>query len=280
MSSGLSGSLMTDQTRDDVAPVAAKPFLLAENVVKIFTRDGRSVRALADINLNIPSGSFVTIVGRSGCGKSTFLRLLAGLMAPSYGKIHLSGEEILGPPGAARCVFQDYVQSLLPWKTIEENVRFGVTHGYERRPLDRAEELAEARAALELIGLSHAIGRYPWELSGGMQQRVAIARAIAARPRLLLMDEPFSSVDALSRAQLQDTILKIWTQLGNTIVFVTHDIDEAVYLSDRVIVLNAHGEGVEADISIEAPRPRDPLATREEPSFLRARREIFRLVMN
>jgi NitT/TauT family transport system ATP-binding protein len=154
-----------------------------------------------------------------------------------------------------------------------------VRHGCEPGAGDLDSQLAEARAALELVGLSHAIGRYPWEISGGMQQRVAIARALASRPRLLLMDEPFSSVDALSRANLQDTLLRVWTQLRNTIVFVTHDIDEAVYLSDRVIVLNPQGDGVAADVAVTARRPRDPLATREEPEFLRARREIFRLVM-
>lgn len=130
-----------------------------------------------------------------------------------------------------------------------------------------------------MVGLSHALGRYPWELSGGMQQRVAIARALAARPQLLLMDEPFSSVDALSRQLLQDTILKIWTQLGNTVVFVTHDIDEAVYLSDRVIVLDPLGKGVLADFPIETSRPRDPLATREDGAYLHARRAIFEMVM-
>lgn len=255
------------------------PLVTAQAVGKSYNRGGRVVHALRDIDLALDAGSFVAIVGRSGCGKSTLLRLLAGLTPPSDGQLLLDDKPVDGPPARVRCVFQDYVQSLLPWKTIEENVRFGVRHGCEANTSDRDAQLAEARAALDLVGLSHAIGRYPWEISGGMQQRVAIARALASRPRLLLMDEPFSSVDALSRANLQDTLLKAWTQLRNTIVFVTHDIDEAVYLSDRVIVLDPQGGGVAADVAIEARRPRDPLATREEPEFLQARREIFRLVM-
>lgn len=255
------------------------PLVTAQAVGKSYNRGGRVVHALRDIDLALDAGSFVAIVGRSGCGKSTLLRLLAGLTPPSDGQLLLDDKPVDGPPARVRCVFQDYVQSLLPWKTIEENVRFGVRHGCEANTSDRDAQLAEARAALDLVGLSHAIGRYPWEISGGMQQRVAIARALASRPRLLLMDEPFSSVDALSRANLQDTLLKAWTQLRNTIVFVTHDIDEAVYLSDRVIVLDPQGGGVAADVAIEARRPRDPLATREEPEFLQTRREIFRLVM-
>jgi NitT/TauT family transport system ATP-binding protein len=262
------------------AQSASGSFLLADAVTKTYARGGREVHALEDINLGIDAGSFVTIVGRSGCGKSTLLRLLAGLISPTSGRVCLEGNEVTGAPAAARCVFQDYVQSLLPWKTIDENVRFGVQHACEPQMLSRQQELTAAREALALVGLSHAVGRFPWELSGGMQQRVAIARALASQPRLLLMDEPFSSVDALSRANLHDTLLTAWTKFGNTIVFITHDIDEAVYLSDRVIVLNDGGKGVLADIPIEAARPRDPLATREEPAFLRARREIFRLVMS
>lgn len=259
---------------------SAKAFLRIDGVGKTYARGGRVVHALKGVTLGIDGGSFVTIVGRSGCGKSTLLRLMAGLIAPSDGAIALDGAEVDGPPGVARCVFQDYVQSLLPWKTIDENVRFGVAHACKPEIRTRDQQLAAAREALDLVGLGHAFGRYPWELSGGMQQRVAIARALASRPQLLLMDEPFSSVDALSRANLQDMVLKVWTQIGNTVVFITHDIDEAVYLSDRVIVLNATGEGVQADIAIEAPRPRDQLTTREHPAYLHARRSIFQLVMS
>lgn len=256
------------------------PFLDMRGVAKTYRRGGRSVEALSGIDLSVARGSFVSVVGRSGCGKSTLLRLIAGLNAASAGDLLLAGETIDGPPAFARCVFQDYSQSLLPWKTVLENVAFGARHACGPTSRSKADERAEARRLLALTGIAHAAERYPWELSGGMQQRVAIARALASQPSLLLMDEPFSSVDALSRATLQDVLLNVWTELKTTILLVTHDIDEAVYLSDRVVVIDPTGRGVQADIAVDLPHPRRQLATREAPAFLEARRKVMRLVLN
>jgi NitT/TauT family transport system ATP-binding protein len=175
-------------------------------------------------------------------------------------------------------VFQDYAQSLLPWQTVEQNVRFGVVHGSAGGP--PADVVTTVHESLAHVGLTGVERRYPWELSGGMQQRVAIARALAARPTVLLMDEPFSSVDALSRAQLQDMIARVWSTLGITIVLVTHDIDEAVYLADRVIVLGAGGSGIVADLAIDLPRPRTHLETPSDEAYGAYRRELLRLVLD
>ena len=248
-------------------------------VGKTFRRANREVHALQGVDFAIEAGSFVSIVGRSGSGKSTLLRLLGGLARASTGRVALDDQEVLEPPNDARIVFQNYAQSLLPWTTIEGNVALGVAHHCDGIARNKRDRLAEAKRLLELVGLDHARGRYPWELSGGMQQRVAIARALASQPRVLLMDEPFSSVDALSRAQLQDVILDIWTRLRTTIIFVTHDIDEAVYLSDRVLVLQERGAGVLADIPVALPRPRDQVRTHEAEEYLRVRREIVKLVL-
>jgi NitT/TauT family transport system ATP-binding protein len=229
------------------------------------------VEALAPLSLSVVAGSFVTIVGRSGCGKSTLLRLFAGLVPPTTGSVRADGD-------VTRYVFQDYSQSLLPWQTVEQNVRFGVVHG---SGLHRHDDVGSTvRESLAYVGLSGVEKRYPWELSGGMQQRVAIARALAARPAVLLMDEPFSSVDALSRAQLQDMIAGVWSTLGITIVLVTHDIDEAIYLADRTIVLGPNGSGIAADLTIDLPRPRSQVETRATGAYLRYRRDLLQLVLD
>jgi NitT/TauT family transport system ATP-binding protein len=253
------------------------PALSVHDVWQVFTTRRHEVTALRELSLQIAAGEFVAVVGRSGCGKSTLLRLLSGLIPPSAGEIRLGGQPVDGPPRQARCVFQDFGQSLLPWKTVAGNVRFGLRHAYEPSAGNRDELVAHH---LDLVGLGHAADRYPWELSGGMQQRAAIARALAARPQLLLMDEAFSGVDALSRAKLQDVILRAWAEAGLTVVFVTHDIDEAIYLADRVVVLHPEGRGVLADVRTDVPRPRGQLTTRELPEFLRYRRELLQLVLD
>ncbi|MDB4872693.1 MAG: NitT/TauT family transport system ATP-binding protein [Gemmatimonadales bacterium] len=253
------------------------PVLAVDDVWKVFTTRRREVTALRGLSLQISAGEFVAVVGRSGCGKSTLLRLLSGLLPPSAGEIRLAGQPVDGPPRQARCVFQDFAQSLLPWKTVAGNVRFGLRHAYEPSTGSHEELVAHY---LDLVGLGHAADRYPWELSGGMQQRAAIARALAARPQLLLMDEAFSGVDALSRANLQDVILHAWAEAGLTVVFVTHDIDEAVYLADRVVVLHPEGHGMLADLRTDLPRPRRQLTTRELPEFLHYRRELLQLVLD
>ncbi|GAA5186307.1 ABC transporter ATP-binding protein [Rugosimonospora acidiphila] len=251
--------------------------LVLEDVWKVFSTSRHDVTALRELSLEINAGEFVAVVGRSGCGKSTLLRMLTGLIPPSAGRITLGGRPVDGPPREARCVFQDYAQSLLPWKTVGGNVRFGLRHAYEPSSGPRDELVAHY---LDLVGLRHAADRYPWELSGGMQQRAAIARALAARPRLLLMDEAFSGVDALSRAKLQDVVLRAWAEAGLTVVFVTHDIDEAVYLADRIVVLRPEGHGLLADLRVDLPRPRGQVSTRELPEFLAYRRELLQLVLD
>ncbi|GGO16439.1 ABC transporter [Microbispora bryophytorum] len=248
-----------------------------EDVAKTYRTRRREVTALRELSLDIGAGEFVTVVGRSGCGKSTLLRLLSGLLPVSAGEIRVAGQRIDGPPRQARCVFQDYAQSLLPWKTVAGNVRFGLRHAYEPAEGGHDELVAHY---LDLVGLGHAADRYPWELSGGMQQRAAIARALAARPQLLLMDEAFSGVDALSRAKLQDVLLHAWAEEGLTVVFVTHDIDEAVYLADRVVVLHPEGHGLLADVRTGLPRPRGQVVTRELPEFLHHRRELLHMVLD
>lgn len=246
-----------------------------EAVTKSYGAGGKAVAALRPVSLAIEPGSFVTIVGRSGCGKSTLLRLIAGLARPDGGLIRIDGAPVEGPPDGVRYVFQDYGQSLLPWKSARANVAFGLRHAHGGRRAGAGLEAEYLRA----VGLEAAADRYPWQMSGGMQQRLAIARALASDPELLLLDEPFSAVDALSRAQLQDMLLGIWQELGVTIVLVTHDIEEAIYLADRVIVLAPGGAGVQADVRIGLPRPRRQVETRESAEYLAHRRELLRLVL-
>ncbi len=238
---------------------------------------GVPVRALAPTDLSIEPGSFTSIVGRSGCGKTTLLRLLAGLETPTAGELRIDGVRTAAPAPGVRYVFQNYGESLLPWLTVGRNVRFGVRHAARPRP--RREQDAIAAQLLREVGLDGTADRYPSELSGGMQQRVAIARALASEPGILLLDEPFSAVDALSRATLQDLVLRLWREHALTVLFVTHDIDEALYLSDRVIVLGGAGAGVRRDVAVPLPRPREQVATRELPEFLALRREVLGLVL-
>jgi len=236
---------------------------------------GDPVVALGSVSFRVEARQFVSIVGPSGCGKSTLLQCVAGLMRPSAGAVVLDGREITAPPDGLILLFQEYNKSLMAWRTVLGNVCFGL----EARPgMSRAERENAARHYIGLVGLGGFERHYPWELSGGMQQRVAIARALACRPRILLMDEPFASLDALTRLDLEDTLLGLWESLQSTILFVTHDIDEAVYLSERVYVLSRRPSRVIAETAIDLPRPREALATREDPRFIRLRRDIFSLI--
>jgi NitT/TauT family transport system ATP-binding protein len=229
--------------------------------------------ALRDLSLRVAEGGLVSIVGPSGCGKSTLLRCVAGLQRPSAGDILLDGKPIDGVPDDLAVVFQDYSRSLYPWLTVRDNVALPL----RRRGLDRAARREKAERTLESVGLGAAKTRYPWQLSGGMQQRVSIARALAFRPRLLLMDEPFGSVDAQTREDLEDLLLTIRAE-GMTILFVTHDIDESVYVGDRVVVLGGAPGHVRADLEVRLPSPREQIATRERPEFVSLRAEVGRLV--
>jgi NitT/TauT family transport system ATP-binding protein len=242
--------------------------------------DGHVVHGLRPVSLTIERGAFVSLVGRSGCGKSTFLRLVAGLERASLGRLEIGNQPVTGRPDSARYVFQNYNESLLPWRTVGDNVRFGLRHSHRpRRAANKREENDLIEGHLAEVGLAGTASRYPGELSGGMQQRVAIARALAASPEILLLDEPFSAVDALSRANLQDLILRIWREHELTVLFVTHDIEEALFLSERVIVLQEAGGGIDRDISVDIAYPRNQVEFREDPRYLQLRREVLSLVL-
>ena len=226
--------------------------------------------ALQDVSLSVREGEFLAMVGPSGCGKSTLLQIVAGLIAPSQGEVMLDDRAVGAPPESVVYLFQQYSKSLFPWRTALDNVCFAVEH---RMPRGQASE--HCRRYLSMVGLADFASHYPWQLSGGMQQRVAIARALAAQPRVLLMDEPFSSVDALTRIELHALILELWEKHGFTAVLVTHDVDEAVFLADRIAVLSSRPTVVERSIDTELPRPRDGITTRELPRFLQLRHEIL-----
>ena len=230
--------------------------------------------AVRDVNLHVAAGRLVSIVGPSGCGKSTLLRCVAGLIRPAEGRVLLDGQPIDGVPDNLAVVFQDYGRSLYPWLSVRDNVALPL----RRRGMGRPQRRAAADAALESVGLEAAASKHPWQLSGGMQQRVSIARALAYRPRLLLMDEPFGSVDAQTREDLEDLLLAIRGANDMTILFVTHDIDESVYVGDRVVVLGGAPGQVRADLPVPLPSPREQIATRELPEFVSLRAEVGRLV--
>jgi NitT/TauT family transport system ATP-binding protein len=236
---------------------------------------GPPVTALGDILFRVEVREFVSIVGPSGCGKSTLLQVIAGLLRPTTGQVLLHGQDVTRPPEGLILLFQEYNKSLLAWRSVLKNVRFGL----EGRPgMTRARMDALAREFIGLVGLTGFERHYPWELSGGMQQRVAIARALVRQPQVLLMDEPFGSLDALTRMELEDTLLRLWDSVGTTILFVTHDIEEAVYLSDRVYVLSRRPSRVIEEIDVKLERPRNQLTTREDPRFIQARHHIFELI--
>jgi NitT/TauT family transport system ATP-binding protein len=230
--------------------------------------------ALDDVSLTVQPGELVAVVGPSGSGKTTLLRCVAGLQPPTGGAIRLHGAPITGVPDELAVVFQDYGRSLFPWMTVRHNVDMPLRH----RRLPPPERRTRVDSALDEVGLGGEADRYPWQLSGGMQQRVAIARAIAYRPEILLMDEPFGSVDAQTRADLQDQLLDVWRSHGSTIVLVTHDIDESVYLADRVVILSRPPTRVVAEIPVNLPRPRDQIETKASPGFVALRAEVARLV--
>ncbi|MGD0699091.1 MAG: ABC transporter ATP-binding protein [Trebonia sp.] len=237
------------------------------------TRGYGSHLAIADVTLQVADGELVTIVGPSGCGKSTLLRCVAGLLPPTSGRVVLDGAVVTRVPDRLAVIFQDYSRSLYPWLTVADNVALPL-----RRTERRAVRRQSALAALESVGLAGFADRYPWQLSGGMQQRVAIARALACDPVLLLMDEPFGSMDAQMREDLEDLVLRMRAERSITILLVTHDIDESVYTGDRVVVLS-HGPGrVVADLPVGLPAPRDQIATKELREFARLRAEVSRLV--
>jgi NitT/TauT family transport system ATP-binding protein len=230
--------------------------------------------AIERVSLQAADGELVTIVGPSGCGKSTLLRCVAGLLKPTSGRVVLNGTLVTGVPDRLAVVFQDYSRSLYPWLSVRDNVALPLRRTQRRRAARRAAALD----ALAAVGLTEVGHQYPWQLSGGMQQRVAIARALACDPVLLLMDEPFGSVDAQTREDLEDLVLRVRGERNITILLVTHDIDESVYTGDRVIVLTPGPGRVRADIRVDLPGPRDQIATKELRAFAQLRTEVSRLV--
>jgi NitT/TauT family transport system ATP-binding protein len=231
--------------------------------------------ALGSITFTVEKGEIVCIVGPSGCGKSTLLRAISGLMPPSAGQSRLMGIPISSVPDDLAFVFQEYSKSLFPWLTVRGNVAFPLkAHGMSRRARNRAVE-----EALGSVGLADAVDKYPWQLSGGMQQRVAIARALVCEPTLLLMDEPFASVDAQTRAELEDLLLRVRREYNTTVLLVTHDIDESVYLGDRVLVLSKAPSTIVATIDVTPLGPdRDQIITKETDEFVHLRSEVARLL--
>jgi NitT/TauT family transport system ATP-binding protein len=238
------------------------------------TRAYASHVAIEGISFQVADGELATIVGPSGCGKSTLLRCIAGLTRPTSGQVVLDGKPVTRVPGRLGVVFQDYSRSLYPWLSVRDNVALPLVRT-ERHRAARAEA---ALTALESVGLAATARKYPWELSGGMQQRVAIARALAYDPVLLLMDEPFGSLDAQTREDLEDLVLRVRAERGITILLVTHDIDESVYVGDRVLVLTRGPGRIRAEIQVNLPAPRDQITTKETREFVHLRTEVSRLV--
>jgi len=238
---------------------------------KVYEGSGRRVEAVRDLTFTVDAGELVCLVGPSGCGKTTLLRCMGGLLTPTSGEVLLGGRPVTGPPPGMAFVFQEYGRSLFPWMRVRDNVELPLKQK-KLSPSRRRELVADA---LESVGLTDAAGAYPWQLSGGMQQRVAIARALAYEPDVLLMDEPFAAVDAQTRADLEDLVRGLWQQRGITILFVTHDIDEAVYLGERVLILSTSPTVVQEQLKVDLPAERDQLHTRVAPRFAELRTHVY-----
>lgn len=248
-------------------------YLNIEQAGMIFETRNGAFTALRDINLEIKKGEFVTLIGHSGCGKSTLLNLIAGLSDPTSGYLFLSGRQIAGPGPDRGVVFQNH--SLLPWLTCFENIHLAVERVFAATE-SKARLRERTARALDMVGLSSASEKRPHEISGGMKQRVGIARALAMEPKVLLMDEPFGALDALTRAKLQDELMRIVTATGSTVVMVTHDVDEAVLLADRVVMMtNGPAATIGEILSVDLPRPRERLAMASDPRYLAARKAVL-----
>jgi NitT/TauT family transport system ATP-binding protein len=262
--------------RQEAAASEVGPLLRVTGLGKRYSQPG-SAAALTDVTFDVAEGELLAIVGPSGCGKTTLLRLLCGLTQPTEGTVLIDGRPVVGPPREVAIVFQDYSRSLFPWLTVTRNVMFPLRHA----DLSKAGKIATAEAVLGEMGLDGTANKYPWQLSGGMQQRVAIARALVSHPELLLLDEPFASVDALTRAELQDVLLRVHSSRAGraaTVVHVTHDIDEAAYLADRVLVLSPSPGRIVSSVDVGLPRPRSQTATRSSDRFLMVRNEIHDVI--
>jgi NitT/TauT family transport system ATP-binding protein len=269
---------MEKVTRPDEADPSVhrerRTVLSVRGLSKIYSTPAGPRLVLDNIDLDVAHGSFVCIVGPSGAGKTTLLRCISGLTAPTSGSVFLEGESVDRPPARLAVVFQDYSRSLMPWLSVVSNV----TLPLRSKGLGKGERLARARTALEAVGLAEHGEQYPWQLSGGMQQRVAIARALAYEPEALLMDEPFASVDAQTRAELENLTLAVRAEFGVTVILVTHDIDEAVYLGDEVVVLSGTPTRIRDRIAVDLGSLRDQLTTKALPEFATLRTQVLQLI--
>jgi NitT/TauT family transport system ATP-binding protein len=253
--------------------VAAAPLLAVEGL-RYTVGDVAPLTILQDISLTVREHEFVCIVGASGCGKTTLLRLLGGLLQPTQGAVTFRGKPVSGPDRALAIVFQDYAKALLPWRTVAGNVELAL----ESRRVPRAERPAIIHKLLEQVGLADRTEAFPGQLSGGMQQRLQIARCLAQAPQVLLMDEPFGALDAMTRQALQDEVARLCATSGVTVVFVTHDLEEAIYLGDRVIAMESRPGRIGEVVDVDLPRPRNQLTTREDSRFLALRHRLFGLL--
>lgn len=245
--------------------------LSVRDLQKIYQTDAGPIEAVRNLTFDLGRNELACLVGPSGSGKTTLLKCIAGLMSATSGEVKLDGRLVTGPPKKMAVVFQEYGRSLFPWLRVAENVELPLKNA----GVAKAERKKLVDEALEAVGLSHVPKSYPWQLSGGMQQRVAIARAVAYQPEVLLMDEPFAAVDAQTRADLEDLIRSVWKKLGVTVLFVTHDIDESVYLGQRVIILSSSPTVVQEDLIIDLPDERDQLETRSLPRFTELRHHVY-----
>jgi NitT/TauT family transport system ATP-binding protein len=243
---------------------------------KVYRGGGREVEAVRDLTFSVSRGPLVCIVGPSGAGKTTLLRCISGLLDITAGDVELDGARVTAPPQGMAVVFQEYGRSLFPWMSVAKNVELPLTE----KGVPRAERREKVAAALDAVGLAENADAHPWELSGGMQQRVAIARAVAYEPAVLLMDEPFAAVDAQTRAELEDLVRELWRRMGVTVLFVTHDIDEAVYLGERVLVLSNRPTVVLEDVAVDLPADRDQLTTRSSARFGELRAHVYELIQS
>jgi len=253
-------------TEDVIAPPVAETKLVVEHVSMTFTRDGKSLPVLEDIHLDVRKGEFLCIVGPSGCGKSTLLNLMGGFLSPTGGTIHIDGEIVRGPDPRRIFVFQE--RGVFPWLTVEGNIEFGLFK------LTRAERSRRIAHYIQMVGLTGFEQAYPTELSGGMKQRLEVARALAVNPDVLFLDEPFGALDSITRLTMRSELLRIWEAERNTIIFVTHDIDEAVQLADRVAVMSNRPGRIQQIADIDMPHPRDI----NSPRYLELRAGIYQQI--
>ena len=254
----------------------SKHYLSIEGVNKTFGKGNKETRVLKNVNLHINKGEYISIIGHSGCGKSTVLNIVAGLLSSTQGAVILDGREVNSPGPDRSVVFQNH--SLLPWLTVYENVALAVNKTFKNTKT-AAQRHDWILKSLEMVHMSHALHQRPDEISGGMKQRVGIARALAMEPKVLLLDEPFGALDALTRAHLQDEVMKIQTEINSTIIMITHDVDEAVLLSDRIVMMTNGPEATIGEIlEIDLPKPRNRIEMADDPTYNRYRREVLRFL--